>query len=111
MPMTRSRSNHRAHAIAEEADRQLVRPAKRAIKSARRTIKRSVSSTPSWLPWAAAGLGLCALIYGLAQIEAVRDFARSATEPISDLFEGDEFDEEDYAASDSDYGDREAGGL
>jgi hypothetical protein len=69
---------------------------------------------PSWVPWAAVGLGLCALIYGLAQIESVREFARTATEPISDLFDDDEEDEDEdegYDLRDSDYGDRVGSGL
>ncbi|HET6402148.1 MAG TPA: hypothetical protein VFH95_12210 [Candidatus Kapabacteria bacterium] len=76
----------RSHSIAAETERPIVRPTKRITRS-----------LPGWIPWAIGGIGLCAIVYGLFQIESIRDFARDLTEPVSDFLSGDEFEENEYA--------------
>ncbi len=44
---------------------------------------------PRWIPWAMGALGIGAIIYGLFQIESVRNVA-------SDFLFGDEFEENEY---------------
>jgi hypothetical protein len=80
----------RSHSITSEADRHIVRPAKQAIRSVSRSL-------PGWVPWAIGGIGVCAIVYGLFQLESVRDFMSGVTEPISDFLSGDEFEENEYA--------------
>jgi hypothetical protein len=87
---TTVRRPRRSHSIVSEADRHIVRPAKRTLKSVARSL-------PSWTPWVIGGIGLCAIVYGLFQLESVRDFSRGITEPISDFLSGDEFEENEYA--------------
>ncbi|GEM_PF-3228632 len=79
-------SSRRSHSLAAETNRHVIRPAKRAVRSVTRSL-------PEWVPWAVGALGVCAIIYGLFQIESVRNFASDITEPIGDFLSGDEFDE------------------
>jgi len=98
---TTTRRTRRSHSIPSEASRHVVQPAKRRVKSI-------ASNLPGWVPYAIGGLGLCALIYGLFQIESVRDFVKDSFEPVSDFLSGDEFEENEFAGrdieDDSDYG-------
>jgi hypothetical protein len=103
------RHTRRSQSIATKAERHVIRPAKRAVKSAAEDISERVSSLPEWVPWAAAAVGMGALIYGLFQIKAVRDFVSPVTEPIKGFFgEEDEFgedvDEFEDEGKGSDYG-------
>ena len=114
---TRRRSPRRSHSLAAETDRHIIRPAKRAVTSASRSISRTVTGLPGWVPWAAVGIGACALIYGLLQIDAVRGFASDMGDTISDFVSGDDFEDE-YGDEGgefegSDYGSRDfsSGGL
>jgi hypothetical protein len=102
---SRRGSSRRSHSIAAETNRHIIRPAKRAVSSASRSISRRVSDMPSWVPWAAVGIGACALIYGLFQIDAVRNFASDIGDSVSDFVGGEEFaddfgDEGEYESSD-----------
>jgi hypothetical protein len=133
MPRTASRNGHdsdtatarrrttsrRSHSLAAETNRHIIRPAKRAVNSASRSISRSVSGLPGWVPWAAVGVGACALIYGLFQIDAVRTFASDIGDTVSDFVGSDDFEEDfgdeggeyesgDYGSRGADYS---AGGL
>ena len=101
------RRTRRSHSIAAEADRHIIRPAKRAVKSATKDISKRVSSLPGWAPWVAGALGVGVLVYGLFQMEVVRDFMRPVTEPITDFFsDEEEFDEDEFEddSEGSDYG-------
>lgn len=85
-----ARRQRRSRSIAAETNRHIVQPAKRTIESVTRSL-------PGWVPWAIGGIGLCAIVYGVFQLESVRDFARDVTEPVSDFLSGDEFEENEYA--------------
>jgi hypothetical protein len=110
MPTTRTASRSRSrqsHSLAAEAERRVIRPATKAVKSAANDISDRVSDMPRWIPWAAVTVGACALIYGLFQIEAFRDFMRPVTEPINDLLSGESEDGEyeyEETSEGSDYG-------
>ena len=97
---TTARRPRRSRTIGSETNRN-IRPARRAVRSVSRNI-------PGWVPWAIGGLGLCAIVYGLLQLESVREFARGITDPVSDFLSGDEFDENTYTPRDyedeSDFG-------
>jgi hypothetical protein len=89
-------------------------------------MKRQISTLPTWVPWAAAGVGVAALIYAVSRMEAVQDFFSDLTDSIGDTFgDSDYFDEteEEYGSSSgaadygsmgngsADYGSTGAGGL
>jgi|SRR5665213_3052269 len=84
---TTARGPRKSRSIITESD-HINQPGKRASRS---------RGLPGWVPWAIGGIGLCAIIYGLFQIESVREFAGGVTEPISDFLSGDEFEENEYA--------------
>lgn len=71
------------------------------------SVKQS-SGLPGWVPWALGGVAVCAICYGLLQIDSVRDFLNRAADPIKDFFSGDEFEEAIYAGraqeDESDFG-------
>ena len=99
------------------------------MRKGSRRVKRQISTLPTWVPWAAAGVGVAALIYGVSRMEAVQDFFSDLTDSISDSFDSfsgnDDFDESDeeygssngfsdYSSANSgnaDYGSTGAGGL
>src|SRR5438477_2648158 len=103
--MTARSRPRRLHSIMAETDRHVVKPAKRAVKSASRSVKRTVSGFPGWIPWVLGSIAVGGLIYGLMQLDFVQDF----------LSGSDDFDaeDEDYFTEDSwegsDYGERESG--
>ncbi len=66
----------------ENGNGQFARPRKRS--------RDSDSGLPGWVPWALGTLGLGAIIYGLFQIESVRN-------AVNDFLSGDEFEENEYA--------------
>jgi hypothetical protein len=87
---TTARRSRRSRSIAAQPDRNIVRPATRAVKPITRSL-------PRWVPWTIGSIGVCAIVYGLFQLESVRDFMRGMTDPISDFLSGDEFEENEYA--------------
>jgi hypothetical protein len=103
---SRPRRRARSHSLAAEAERHVIRPAKRAVRNAAEEISDRVSDLPNWLPWTAAAVGFGILLYGLFQIESVRDFMRPVTEPIGEMFAEDEYDDDEFEdePEGSDYG-------
>ncbi|HWF43110.1 MAG TPA: hypothetical protein VG537_00560 [Candidatus Kapabacteria bacterium] len=104
---SRPRRRARSHSLAAEAERHVIRPAKRAVRNAAEEISDTVSDLPRWIPWTAAAVGFGILMYGLFQIESVRDFMRPVTEPVSEMFgEDDEYDADEFEdeSEGSDYG-------
>src|SRR5438445_530557 len=90
---TARRSPRRSHSTGAETNRHVIRPAKRAV--------RNVTSTlPGWVPWAIGGVGVCAIVYGLLQIESVRNYLSEAFEPVGDFLSGEEFEGYEYAPRD-----------
>ena len=73
-----------------------MRPVKRAVSTARRSISQRVRNLPGWAPYALGAIGLAALIYGAFQLDSVRDMFASDSDD-GDLFSnydsGDEYDE------------------
>jgi hypothetical protein len=126
---TRSRrggARRRSHTLTAEANRHVIQPARRIMRKGTRRMKRQISTLPAWVPWAAAGVGIAALIYGVSRMEAVQDFISDISDTISDTFgDSDYFDETeeeygssngsaDYSSSDygnADFGSTGAGGL
>ena len=125
---TRSRggSRRRSHSLTAEANRHVIQPARRIMRKGSRRMKRQISTLPTWVPWAAAGVGVAALIYAVSRMEAVQDFFSDLTDSIGDTFgDSDYFDEteEEYGSSSgaadygsmgngsADYGSTGAGGL
>src|SRR4051812_31776500 len=83
---TRSRggSRRRSHTLTAEANRHVIQPARRMMRSGSRKVKRQISDLPAWVPWAAAGVGVAALIYAVSRVEAVQDFFSDLTDSIGD---------------------------
>lgn len=73
-----------------------IRPVKRAVSSARRSISQRVRNLPAWTPYALGAIGLAALIYGAFQLDTVRDMFTSDMDD-SDLF-SDYDDDETYSS-------------
>ena len=73
-----------------------------------RNSEKQSSGIPGWVPWALGGVAVCAICYGLLQIDSVRDLLDRATEPIKDFFSGDEFEDSIYSGrsqeDESDFG-------
>ena len=103
MPSTRTVSRNGLHHVSTTARRPRRSPSSQAetdhnpILPAKQAVKSVTRSLPGWMPWAIGGIGLCAIVYGLFQLESVRDFMRGVTDPINDFLSGDEFDENEYA--------------
>lgn len=101
-------SSHRSHTLAAETERNIVRPARRALKTGVRRARRTARNLPAWLPWAAGAAALGGILYLAFQSDAVANFFDGMED--NDLYASDEdFEENGYDGSD--YGERSAGGL
>src|ERR1041385_1113598 len=80
---SRGGSRRRSHSLSAEANRHVIQPARRIMRKGTRRMKRQISTLPGWAPWAAAGIGVAALIYAVSRMEAVQDFFSDLTDSIS----------------------------